>query len=125
MKLVMWSISSWTLFAPFFEMARAMLTAPHHPRASAFICVRPFRRCPQHEQRGNPEVIGSRSQQRRRGIRLSLPRAKVGVRHARCIRTEGHCFGTLRRPRDNRQPIANLDDMAAAMDLVQAAYAFE
>jgi hypothetical protein len=41
------------------------------------------------------------------------------------IRTEGHCFGTLRRPRDNRQPIANLDDMAAAMDLVQAAYAFE
>lgn len=32
---------------------------------------------------------------------------------------------TLRRLHDNRPPIANLDDMAAAMDLVQAAYAFE
>jgi len=30
---------------------------------------------------------------------------------------------TLRRLRDGRPPIANLDDMAAAMDLVQAAYA--
>ena len=30
---------------------------------------------------------------------------------------------TLRRVRDGRPPIANLDDMAAAMDLVQAAYA--
>ena len=31
---------------------------------------------------------------------------------------------TLRRLGDGRPPIANLDDMAAAMDLVQAAYAF-
>ena len=81
-------------FTPILEKARAMPAAPHHLRASGFICGRPFRRCPQHEQPGysrNDQVArgrkGDNADQRRC---TRMPRTVRSIAGPSCSRRLCH-----------------------------------